>query len=875
MTDDQRDRQKKLSDQVFKEQLNKVQQQKDRDAIEFNRTQAAKKELAQRALARKRLMPFVKRFNPDYQPGWVHIDIAVRLEKFSQAVANKESPRLMLFLPPRHGKQISHSSHVLTSNRGWTTHGDLTTEDTVFSPSGKAINVLALSEETQSDYVVHLSNGEQVRCHENHEWTFWDRGNKKWRTEETRWFLENTNRGTPRKLTSGKIGKRGGRYMFQLPLVENPLEFAHKDLPFDPYTLGAWLGDGSRGKPCISGDKNDSPVVEKINDNGYATSAQWTHSGTGVITTSFANQNVIQDLRALDVLNDKHIPEIYLRSSVKQRLELLAGLIDTEGHNEKHTGRIRFTTADKKLKDSVVDLTTTLGFRPYVIVEQPKLSSSGIQGKQEYYVVGFQPTCEIPCALKRKRPTVFAKQRKVSIADVEYSPNGEKGRCIQVDSSDGLYLVGRSLVPTHNSELASKTFPAWHLGQYPRHEVIASSYAADLAMDFSRKVRGILADPDYGKVFHDTKLDKKSQSAERWNTSVGGGYVAAGVGGAITGRGAHIGIIDDPIKNREDAESASNRQKIKDWYTSTFYTRLAPGGGILVILTRWHDDDLAGWLLEQQQTGGDTWEVVKYPAISTADEFYRKRGEPLHADRYPLESLERIKRAVGERDWSALYQQNPVPDTGAYFQKDWFRYYDKEPQRDKMKIYQAWDFAIGQAEHNDYTVGVTIGVAQDDKVYLLNVCRGKWDALEIVEKIIDEYVAFKPQIVGVERGQIEMALGPMLNKRMQERKVIFGTELLKTGRRDKQARARPLQARMQQGMVLLPKHADLTIELKNEMLRFPAGTHDDQVDAFAWCFQMLDKFTVHRDQKPKKEKTWRDRLSKHIGGSGKRSHMRA
>jgi predicted phage terminase large subunit-like protein len=530
MTRDQKERQTELSDQVFRDELNKARQAKDRDEKEFNRMQGAKKELAQRALSRRRLMPFVKRFNPEYQPGWVHIDIAVRLERFSEAVANKESPRLMLFLPPRHGK----------------------------------------------------------------------------------------------------------------------------------------------------------------------------------------------------------------------------------------------------------------------------------------------------------------------------------------------------------SELASKTFPAWHLGQYPRHEVIASSYAADLAMDFSRKVRGILADPDYQKVFTETKLDKKSQSAERWNTSVGGGYVAAGVGGAITGRGAHIGIIDDPIKNREDAESAGNRQKIKDWYTSTFYTRLSPGGGILVILTRWHDDDLAGWLLDQQAEGGDQWEVVKYPAISTADEFYRKKGEPLHAERYPLDSLERIKRAVGERDWSALYQQNPVPDEGAYFQKDWFRYYEKEPPRDKMKIYQAWDFAIGQAEHNDYTVGVTIGVAQDDKVYLLDVCRGKWDALEIVEKMIDTYVAFKPQIVGVERGQIEMALGPMLNKRMRERKVIFGTELLKTGRRDKQARARPLQARMQQGMVLLPKHADMTIELKNEMLRFPAGTHDDQVDAFAWCFQMLDKFTIHRDATPKKEVSWKDKLSKFTrGGAGKRPHMRA
>jgi predicted phage terminase large subunit-like protein len=432
------------------------------------------------------------------------------------------------------------------------------------------------------------------------------------------------------------------------------------------------------------------------------------------------------------------------------------------------------------------------------------------------------------------------------------------------------------LPPRHGkSELASKTFPAWHLGRYPKHEVIASSYAADLAMDFSRKVRGVISDPDYRKIFPDTKLDKKSQAAERWNTDVGGGYVAAGVGGAITGRGAHIGIIDDPIKNREDAESASNRQKIKDWYTSTFYTRLAPGGGVLIILTRWHDDDLAGWLIEEEKRGGDEWEIVRYPAVAIADEKYRKQGEALHDDRYPIEALDRIKRAVGNRDWSALYQQNPVPDEGAYFQKPWFKYYEIEPDRDTLTIYQAWDFAIGQSEHNDYTVGVTIGVAKNDKVYVLNVCRGKWDALDIVEHIIDQYVAYKPQIVGVERGQIEMALGPMLNKRMAERRVFFATEQLKTGRRDKQARARPLQARLQQGMVLFNKHDDATIEIRDEMLRFPAGVHDDQVDALAWCFQMIDKFTVVRDPKPQKTKSWKDRLSQYTKSRSRGSHMRA
>ena len=151
-------------------------------------------------------------------------------------------------------------------------------------------------------------------------------------------------------------------------------------------------------------------------------------------------------------------------------------------------------------------------------------------------------------------------------------------------------------------------------------------------MGFSRKVRQLLREPTYKTAFQ-TRLDPDSQSAEAWLTSDGGGYVAAGVGGGITGKGAHILLIDDPVKNREDAESQNNRDANWDWYTSTAYTRLAPGGGVLVILTRWHDDDLAGRLLKAASEGGDHWEVVKYPALAEEDEEFREAGAALHPER--------------------------------------------------------------------------------------------------------------------------------------------------------------------------------------------------------------------------------------------------
>ena len=432
--------------------------------------------------------------------------------------------------------------------------------------------------------------------------------------------------------------------------------------------------------------------------------------------------------------------------------------------------------------------------------------------------------------------------------------------------------------PRHGkSEIASRCFPAWHLGHAPNHEVIACSYSGSLAMGFSRKVRSMIRDPLYNKVFSNCQLDPESQSAEAWLTTAGGGYTAAGVGGPITGKGAHILVIDDPVKNREEAESETTRQSIKDWYTSTAYTRLAPGGGVLVILTRWHDDDLAGWLLGEQETGGDTWEVIKYPAVAEEDESYREKGAALHPDRYPLPALTRIRNAIGSRDWSALYQQNPVADEGAYFQRSMIRYFNPhEVERDRMTIYAAWDLAIGKKERNDWSVGVVAGVDQDDQMFILHVERGRWDGGELVEKILDTYAAWQPSITGIERGHIEMALGPFLEKRIRERGLYeMYIKDLKTGRRDKEARARAIQGRMQQGMVFFPKGTDFGDLLVNELLRFPNGKHDDQVDALAWLGQMMSEFHTWREGSEAPPPSWRDKLPGLMRNGKHRSAMSA
>ncbi len=750
--------------------------------------------------------------------------------------------------------------------------------------------------------------------------------------------------------------------------------------------------------------------------------------------------------------------------------------------------------------------------------------------------------------------------------------------------------------PRHGkSEIASKTFPAWHLGRFPDHEIIACSYNVGLAMGFSRKVQQLLDDPAYHTVF-DARLNPNHRAAEEWNIHGRlGGYVAAGVGGGITGKGAHVLIIDDPIKNAEEADSADIREKLWDWYGSTAYTRLAPGAGVLVIQcmtgetpvllpngtyrrldevragdaiatyengqlttatvaaakssghdqvlkitmtsgkivrangrhpfmvstdeglkwirarslntdhkivvlkgsgesgkvklalltaassqpsaegsalrtttskngpmgtglrpsthsraatltsstatdspprttpdyslrrvasalfapmfllgapqaigatasvsiivtkqakygrsyamiatpqsdtfalnqslsqqpgtcdftveqieridldgveevfdiqvnrtgnfianglvshnTWWHDDDLAGKLQNAMAADdeADQFEIIKYPAIADAAEFLdtqtdemvritmpkdceashlaatllgidgmldphyqamsdaslkeataqghdtthlkflRAQGAALHEARYDVKKLRRIKAVIPNRFWSALYQQNPVPDDGSYFTKDQFKRADMRPPialGEYVHVYQTWDFAISEKQQNDYTVG-TVGYQDDlDQINVAEVIRFKsGDAFFIVNAILAAAKRwYHPSLLlGFEDGQIFRSIEALLKKRMEEENFFVPYEVLRP-LTDKMARARPLQGRMQQGRVFFNAKGEWYETVRNEMLRFPAGVHDDCVDSLAWLVQlMLGKPAPSRPKAPP-QKSWRDKL---------------
>jgi predicted phage terminase large subunit-like protein len=402
--------------------------------------------------------------------------------------------------------------------------------------------------------------------------------------------------------------------------------------------------------------------------------------------------------------------------------------------------------------------------------------------------------------------------------------------------------------PRHGkSELASKRFPAWCLGRNPTRQIIAASYNSDLANDFGRNVRNIVDEPEFREVFPSVTLATDSHAANRMNTSHGGAYVAAGVGTAVTGRGAHIALIDDPFKDREEADSERRRDIVWDWYRSTLFTRLMPGGAIVLIQTRWHEDDLAGRLLESE---ADQWEVLELPAIDTD-------GKALWPEWYDERALERIKATVGPREWSALYQQRPQPDEGTFFQRAWFKEWEAKPA---LRYYGSSDYAVTDGD-GDYTVHRIWGIDAAGCIYRVDGWRGQATSDVWIERKLDLIAKYKPIAWFGEGGVIQKAVEPMLKRRMLERRTFCRLEWMPSVH-DKPTRARSFQAMAASGRVFVEPGADIA-----EFLSFPAGKYDDEVDTASLIGRAIDQAHPAMVRTVEKQ-TPRDRWNNHTEEAG-------
>jgi predicted phage terminase large subunit-like protein len=412
------------------------------------------------------------------------------------------------------------------------------------------------------------------------------------------------------------------------------------------------------------------------------------------------------------------------------------------------------------------------------------------------------------------------------------------------------------------SELISKYFPAWYLGKFPDNRIILASYESDFAAGWGRKARDLIE--EFGPGFFNINVRGTSSAAHRWDLEgYNGGMITAGAGGAISGKGSNIFIIDDPIKNQDEAYSKLQRERIWEWYRSVVYTRLdTDTSAIILMMTRWHADDLAGRLIKEMEKGGDQWTVVSLPAIAEEyDLLGRKPGEPLWPERFPADHLMRIKAAVGPEWWAALYQQRPVLQQGMLFKRQYFRYFDRDGDIYKLtasdgrvknvKARDCWTFqtcdpAASTRTTADYFVLGTWTVTPDNDLLLEDILRDRLEGPDQPKLFRQAYDRWHPRFQAVESAGLGKTLFQML-----VREGLPVKDLQSTGQDlDKLTRARPAAVRMEAGSVYFRKNAPWMPEYEEELIAFDKGVHDDQVDVTSYAARCLVETFAEDESNP-------------------------
>ncbi len=392
-----------------------------------------------------------------------------------------------------------------------------------------------------------------------------------------------------------------------------------------------------------------------------------------------------------------------------------------------------------------------------------------------------------------------------------------------------------NIPPRHGkSQLVTKIFPLWWLLNKPSDRIIIAAYNSTLAEYFGREILDLYkkVSPEFG-----LELSTSQKAKSEFVTNRNGSISAVGVGGSLTGKGANLIIVDDPIKNDAEANSPEARDKIYEWFNATLLTRLEPNGVIILVMTRWHEDDLAGRLLKQKK-----WDRIVLPAIAEKNDLLdRKVGEALWENRYPKTSLLDIKDSIGSYWFSSLYQQSPAPAEGGIFKRRDFRYYEQIDGIAKSKefliemrelgLFFACDLAISTSEKADYTVIAVFASDIEKNLIVVDVVREKILPSKHMELIRELYEKYKPLQIGIETVQYQASLFYSLSN--------IGLPVTKlVPKKDKVSRALPLAAKIEAGKVYFNKAINCLAEIENELLNFPNAKHDDIVDSLSYAVEM-------------------------------------
>jgi len=770
-------------------------------------------ELKAQKQAQLRFLPFVKEVWPTFIGGKHHKIMAEAFER----VANGTCKRLIINLAPRH--PLSVDEKILTTS-GWKTMGSVQPGDYVFGPDGLPTLVVGKSEthKNRELYEVETDDGAVVTCDGDHRWLVClERKTKIFReyTADQLWQRDQgarlypSSRGVhiaPGRALNPRAAKLPPTCAVQLPEVI---------LPIDPYVLGVWLGDGTSAQGVITSHDADSPQVRaEFARRGYATTDQTTRMTFGVLGLKVK-------LRDLGVLGDKHIPEAYFLGSEQQRLDLVRGLMDTDG-NVSAKGQCFFAQKSLRVVDGFRRLLWSLGVKNSLQTNNVTLNGKdyGVHYKVSFYMKG--------CAtLPRKADRTF---NGVSGRFVRFRKTDRTGDtvCIEVAREDHLFLVGEGMVPTLNtkSEFASYLLPAWFLGKFPNKKIIQISHTAELAVGFGRKVRNLVDTEVYHRIFPELGLQADSKAAGRWNTSKGGDYFAIGIGGAVTGKGADLLIIDDPHSEQEAAIAETNPDiydKTYEWYTSGPRQRLQPGAAIIIVQTRWSKRDLTGQVLKAAaQRGGEDWEVIELPAILPS-------GAPIWPEFWSLEELTALKEELPNSKWQAQYQQSPTSETSAIIKREWWKTWESEKPPKCEFVLMSWDTAFEKSQRSDFSALTTWGVFyQPDatgemqaNIILLNAFRERMEFPRLKQVAIDQYKEWEPDGVIIEK----KASGAPLIYELRAMGIPV-QEFTPSKGNDKISRLNAVSDVFASGRVWAP-NTHWADEVINEVAEFPAGEHDD------------------------------------------------
>lgn len=787
-----------------------------------------------------------KFFSPRFEimEGYVHyLEEIAKNPNFTLLIAN---------MPSGYGKLIANDIPVLT-RKGWKKHGDLVVGDEVLSPKGEFIKVKIVHPKRFANTKVTFEDGEEIICHNQHEWQVYDRTAQKEKQVETTYIMEHCH-------------CKGGRNRFYLPLIQ-PVKGEHKDLPIDPYTYGVWLGDGSTNGGRITQNINDTKIFDYI---PYEITSVF--DGVNENVKTYYLTGLETDLHKIGLCYQKHTEEkyiydSYLTADIEQRLELLAGIIDTDGYLDKAKQRYIITTCGEKLKENIISLISTFNWRVSVTTVPPTTSTSGIVGKKDVFYIGFSPTMKIPCKLERKQIKRLHKQRRIGIKNVEFVPVQE-GNCITVDG--GLYLVGKTLKMTHNT-YPEKISEAWNFGIDNTGTVLSLCSNDDVVKGGSRTVIDEMKSEHFGEVFPDMKWDKEDkqyflkETDSNWKLKkckLSSSYYARTTQSNVVGCRASQRIhIDDLYADYKEAMN----QNLNEYYYNKFLTvwrkRFVQNKDAKVVVTGtlWASGDFIALLIEMvkkqhkfhpsekykytQVSEDGTIAIVQVPALDY------ETGYSTCPDLKTTAEILEEKRNMDEYLFETNFQQRPTDPEALAFSYNKLRTYETIPPSDFQSGYAVID-ATRKKGRDFFAMPIFVKVPNGDVFdYYLKDCLFTQTATKdmyeaICEKIMEHHII---KLV------IESNVTSELKKNIDDILAANGVAFCEIGEKynyeNKEARITDQKGNISRKLVfpskdLFGRNTDMGAFMNNLTLYNTRGgnEHDDAPDACGmFCHEIIEE----------------------------------